>query len=217
MSRYESFLSPTINISQRILTLATRERLVNEGIINERPNEEGFDILVLPENAIMPITFSDCQFHNVPYKFASRAFLEYLGIKDTLSHEMLSKIFRENDRNVDGKIIYNYLKAHIKESLDENGEKWQNKFGEGVSPISLPVSTIIMEYLGFNDTFYPDLLRLKVESFRDPTLINYYRDEEASTTTFRNLNMTDYILATLLRRLENLRSFEHAAKIYLED
>lgn len=217
MSRYENFLSLTINISQRILTLATRERLVNEGIINERPNEKGFDIIILPKDGIMPVTYRDCQFRDVPYKLTSRAFLEYLGIKDTLSHGILWKIFCENESNVDGKIIINHLKTYIKESLDENGEKWQNKFGQGVSPNSLPVSTTIMDYLGFNDTFYPDLLRLKVESFRDPTLINYYREEEESTQSFRNLTMTDYILATLLRRLENLRSFEHAAKIYLED
>lgn len=215
MSRFKDFLSLTTNVTQTILTPSTRQRLVDEEIIQERSNEGGFDKLTLLGNTTLPITFSDCRFEKVPYQLDSRAFLEYLGIKHTVSNDMLLKIFQKNDSIVDGEVIYEYLKTHVKESLDANGEIWQNKFGEKVLPVQIPLP-IIIDWLGFDGTFNADFFRLKLMVFHDPSLIHDYQIEEQTANALCNHNGIDFILATLLRRLENLKSFENAAIVYLD-
>lgn len=115
---------------------------------------------------------------------------------------------------MDGEVIYNYLKTYIKESLDENGEIWQNKFGKGVLPIQIPIP-IIIDWLGFDGTFLADFFRLKIMVFHNSVLLNYYLIEEQSANAIYNLNIIDFIFATFLRRLENLKSFENAARVYL--
>lgn len=216
MTQYEDFLSPKTNVAQRILTLATRQGLVNQGILRKTPNGKDFDIPKFPTDIVISITHSDSPFRYVPYQFVSRAFLEYLGIKPSFSKEMLLRISRKHNNNLNGKVIYTYLKNYIKESLDENEKLWQNKFGEGVLPIDTPIDDV-MDWLGFCGPFCTALLRLKILSFGDHSMMNYYLVEEKSIKTFSDLNMIDYMLAMLLCRLENLRSFENAARIYLEE
>lgn len=63
MSQYKDFLSLRTNVTQRVLTPITRQRLIDKHIIQERSNERGFDILIRPGNVAFPVTFSDCQFH----------------------------------------------------------------------------------------------------------------------------------------------------------
>lgn len=215
MTQYEDFLSPKTNVAQRILTPATRQGLVNQGILRNIPNGRDVDTPRFPTDIVLPITYSDCPFHHVPYQFVSRAFLEYLGIKPSFSKEMLLRISCKHNNNLSGKVIYTYLKNLVKESLDENGKLWQSKFGEGVLPIDTPIDDV-MDWLGFCGPFCTALLRLKILSFGDHAMMNFYLVEEKSIKTFHDLNMIDYMLAMLLRRLENLRSFENAARIYLE-
>lgn len=214
MSQYKDFLSPGTNVTQKVFTPITRQKLIDKHIIQERTNERGFDILIRPGNTILPVTFPDCQFHQIPHQLDSRAFLEYLGIKLTFSDNLFLRIFQKNDRIVDGEVIYNCLKTYIRQSLDVNGEIWQNKFGEGVSRIQIPIP-IIIDWLGFDGIFLADFFRLKIMVFHNSALINYYLIEERFTNSIYNLNLIDFIFATLLRRLENLKSFENAARVYL--
>lgn len=214
MSQIQDFLSLRTNVTQLILTPSTRQRLVDEGIIQERSNEGAFDTLILPRNTILPITFSNCRFEMVPHQLVSRAFLEYLGIKQTISNNMLLKIFQKNNCRVDGEVIYGYLMTYVKESLDANGEIWQNKFGRGILPVQIHLP-IIINWLGFDSTFNADLFRLKLMVYNNPVLIHDYQIEELTGNVLCNHNGVEFILATLFRRLENLRSFENAAKVYL--
>lgn len=128
---------------------------------------------------------------------------------------MLFRIFQKNNGIINGEVIYRYLKIHVKKSLDEDGEIWQNTFGERVLPIRIPTH-IIMNWLGFSEPFSADCLRLRVLAFQDPVIMNYYLAEEQLTKAVSDFDMVDFIFATLLRRLENLRSFENAAILYLE-
>lgn len=60
MTRYEDFLSPMTNVEQKVLTPIIRRRLVNQQIIQERPNKEDFDVFKSPEYTAIPVTFVDC-------------------------------------------------------------------------------------------------------------------------------------------------------------
>lgn len=53
-------------------------------------------------------------------------------------------------------------------------------------------------------------------AFQNPVIMNYYLVEEQLTKAVSDFDMVDFIFATLLRRLENLRSFENVTIVYLE-
>lgn len=214
MSQYEEFLSPTRNVGQRVLTQHTRQGLIDRQVIQNRPEATGFDIIKLLEIAAIPITFPDCRFHQIPYRLVGRAFIEYLGIDQEFSAKILLNSMEKNNSTVNGETIYKYIKGHVQKSLDVDGEIWQDSFEQGVLPAEIPINVLI-NWLGFDGTFIADFMRLKITSFRDPDIMDYYLVEEQSNKAVPDFNLVDYIFATLLRRLENLRSFENAAKVYL--
>lgn len=214
MAQYNKFLCSITNNTQRVIGFNTRQELVNREIIQLRPNDRGFDMLILPENTYIPTIFPNNLSHHIPYRLSSKAFIEYLGIKPILATEIFATIFRDNHGIVDGEIIYKHIKIYVGESLNRNGNISQNVFEEGVLPNQVPFNNI-MDWLGFQEDFIADFNQLKLSASQTPAAMDYYLAEETLTKAFRDLDLIDYIFATLLRRVANLRSLNRAMKIYL--
>lgn len=214
MARYYKFLSSVTNNGQRVLGINTRTTLVDRKIIPLNPNNRGFDVLTLPENANIQVTFPDCLVYEIPFRMNSNAFLEYLGINPVRAAEMFARISRDNQGIVDGEILYSHIKIHVGESLNEDGKIWQDGFEKGDLPNQVPPD-IIMNWLGFQESFIADFNRLKVSASQAPGIMDDYLIDEASNKAFRDMDLIDYIFATLFCRITNLRSFNRAMKVYL--
>lgn len=217
MAEYiNTFLSPVTNNNQLVITLKTRQELVDRRIIPLESNDKGFDVLRLPRNANIPILFPDCSFRQVPFRLNTEAFLEYLGIKPRLTTDICNAILWNNYGVMDGEILYKQIKIHIGESLNDKSDRWKNKFKKGVLLHHVPPNTL-MNWIGFQENFIADFNRLKLLASQTPTTMDYYIAEEALTKAFGDLDSIDYIFATLLRRVANLKSLNPALQVYLEE
>lgn len=74
-----------------------------------------------------------------------------------------------------------------------------------------------MIWLGFQGDFIVDFNRLKLSASQTPATMDYYLAEEASIKAFCDLDLIDYIFATFLRRVANLKSLNLALEVYLNE
>lgn len=74
-----------------------------------------------------------------------------------------------------------------------------------------------MIWLGFQGDFIADFNRLKLSASQTPATMDYYLAEEVSIKAFCDLDLIDYIFATLLRRVANLKSLNLAMEVYLKN
>ncbi len=74
-----------------------------------------------------------------------------------------------------------------------------------------------MIWLGFQRDFIADFNWLKLSASQTPAMMDYYLAEEASIKGFCDLDLIDYIFATLLRQVANLKSLNLAIEVYLNE
>lgn len=144
------------------------------------------------------------------------AFLEYLGINPKPVTGIFIRILWDNYGVQDGEILYKNIRIHVGESLNRDGDKWQKEFEKRVLLNQIPSNTI-MTWLGFQGDFIADFNRLKLSSSQTPAMMDYYLAEEVSIKAFCDLDLIDYIFATLLRQVANLKSLNLAMELYLNE
>lgn len=130
--------------------------------------------------------------------------------------EIFTRILWDSYGVLDGGILYKHIKIHVRESLNGDGDKWQKEFEKGVLPNQVPSNTIMI-WLGFQGDFIADFNRLKLSTSQTPAMIDYYLAEEASIKAFCDLDLIDYIFATLLHRVASLKSLNLAMEVYLNE
>lgn len=130
--------------------------------------------------------------------------------------EIFTVILWDNYGVQDGEILYKHIKIHLGESLNRDGDKWQREFEKGVLPNQVPSNTTMI-WLGFQGDFIADFHRLKLSASQTPAMMDYFLAEEVSIKAFCDLDLIDYIFATLLRRVANLKSLNLAMEVYLNE
>lgn len=198
---------------QLVLHIDTRERLIDNRLLEPYANDKSFDSIT--EGITFQLPFPKYDFIYIPLRLDSLAYLRYLGLEEWKARRIYDRAkdkAENNNEKFNGVMLFLEIEIQIRrQEVEENS--WKDQFIDEVLPFTKDGDEL-MTYLGFTSDFISDMNRLWQDTKKDSTYMIEYA-KEVATKDFESLDILDYMTATLLQRKANINSFEEAAVVYL--
>lgn len=202
----------SLDSNHLVLKTTTRQTLITRDWINLNPNPEGFDIF--KADIKFPIPFPDEPFDKVPYRFDSLAFLTYLGLKQEKALQIFADAKTANPV-LDGEILLSQITVAFEPVSRLDGMLKKRFDGGAISDFANTNTYLAMA--GFTDDFAADVKHVIDEAKEDLSSLDKYMGVEAPFRSLNEFDFTEYVLATLHRKFDNLTEFDNAVQKYLAE
>ena len=204
-------MSLPIDTDQLVLSLNTRQKLIDYHILQLEPDDYGYEVFTAEVDFSLP--YPQYKFTKVPFRQDTLAFVKYLGLRSPQADSLYDNTkAKSDDRNEALTGIFLFLEIERYAQRQEmEGESTQNILPDTQE------GNAYMWNLGFAFDFITDMNKLWRKTREDPSIMIEYAREVAFTENVKNLDLLDYMFAILRARKANLWAFEEAAQEFLAD
>lgn len=89
-----------LHTNQLVLSVNTRQRLVNYNILTKDAIEKEMDVIIIP-SIKFPIPFPEYNFLRIPFRQDKVVFLQYFGLQIPRARQIYGKVLRMSDDPID--------------------------------------------------------------------------------------------------------------------